>query len=225
MISECRSSIPNASDQLRLSIHSKSGLAAERPPPDNGGALDDLEPKLPTAHSLVPPHGRGALKPLLLEGGARHAERARAKGLRQIRVSSREKGDLIMLAIGGFTPLDGFMTHADWKAVCDNLRDRGRASSGRSRSHCPSMRRPRPRFAPATTIALVDPDDGDVLAVMTVTEQYRIDKAHECRSVFRTTDSAHPGVKMVLEQGDVNLAGRCACSRPEGSTRSTARSS
>src|SRR6185295_19015111 len=74
-----------------------------------------------TAHSLVPPHGRGALKPLLLEGGARHAERARAKGLRQIRVSSREKGDLIMLAIGGFTPLDGFMTHADWKAVCDNF--------------------------------------------------------------------------------------------------------
>jgi sulfate adenylyltransferase len=42
---------------------------------------------------------------------------------------------------------------------------------------------------------------------MTVTEKYRIDKAHECRSVFRTTDSAHPGVKMVLEQGEVNLAG------------------
>ena len=42
---------------------------------------------------------------------------------------------------------------------------------------------------------------------MRVTEKYAIDKAHECMSVFRTTDAEHPGVKMVMEQGDVNLAG------------------
>ena len=42
---------------------------------------------------------------------------------------------------------------------------------------------------------------------MTVTEKYTIDKAHECKSVFRTTDIDHPGVKMVMEQGEVNLAG------------------
>ena len=47
------------------------------------------------------------------------AERSRASSLRVVRVSSREKGDLIMLGIGGFTPLDGFMTHADWEGVCD----------------------------------------------------------------------------------------------------------
>ena len=45
------------------------------------------------------------------------------------------------------------------------------------------------------------------LATMTVSEKYRIDKAHECKSVFRTTDPAHPGVKMVMQQGEVNLAG------------------
>jgi sulfate adenylyltransferase len=146
------------------------------------------------------------LKPLLLAGEELRAERARARGLRAIRVSSREKGDLIMLAIGGFTPLPGFMTHADWKAVCDNY------------ATAAGLFWPIPitLSVDATTaatiragedIALVDPDDGDVLAVMTVAEQYRIDKAHECRTVFRTTDSAHPGVKMVMEQGDVNLAG------------------
>jgi len=42
---------------------------------------------------------------------------------------------------------------------------------------------------------------------MTVTEKYTIDKAHECASVFRTTDPEHPGVRMVMAQGDVNLAG------------------
>jgi sulfate adenylyltransferase len=42
---------------------------------------------------------------------------------------------------------------------------------------------------------------------MKVTEKYTIDKAHECAMVFKTTDLEHPGVKMVMEQGDVNLAG------------------
>jgi sulfate adenylyltransferase len=45
------------------------------------------------------------------------------------------------------------------------------------------------------------------MGTMTVTEKYSIDKDLECREIFRTNDIAHPGVKMVMEQGDVNLAG------------------
>jgi sulfate adenylyltransferase len=56
-------------------------------------------------------------------------------------------------------------------------------------------------------VALADPDDGTVLAVMRVTEKYRIDKERECMSVFRTFDPAHPGVQMVMQQGEVNLGG------------------
>jgi sulfate adenylyltransferase len=56
-------------------------------------------------------------------------------------------------------------------------------------------------------IALADPDTGELLATMRVTEKYRIDKAHECMSVFRTAELEHPGVKLVMQQGDVNLAG------------------
>ena len=56
-------------------------------------------------------------------------------------------------------------------------------------------------------LALVDPDGDVILATMKVTEKYAIDKAHECMSVFRTADAEHPGVKMVLAQGEVNLAG------------------
>src|SRR6202142_1643453 len=71
---------------------------------------------------LVDPHGGEALKPLLLTGAALKAELARAKTLPRLRVTSREKGDLIMLGIGGFTPLEGFMTHADWQGVCDGYK-------------------------------------------------------------------------------------------------------
>ena len=51
--------------------------------------------------SLVKPHGSDELRPLLLEGSALDAERARAKTLPAIRTSSREAGDLVMMGIGG----------------------------------------------------------------------------------------------------------------------------
>jgi sulfate adenylyltransferase len=155
---------------------------------------------------LVNPHGGGDLTPLLLEGDALTLERKRAAALPSLRVSSREKGDIIMLGIGGFTPLEGFMSRADWQGVCDGMK----MANG--------LFWPIPITLSASTatasaistgseIALTDPDDGAILATMRVTEKYAIDKAHECATVFQTTDPAHPGVKLVMEQGDVNLAG------------------
>jgi len=156
--------------------------------------------------ALVQPHGGGALKPLLATGAQLAAERARTARLPRITVSSRERGDLVMLGIGGFTPLEGFMSRADWEGVCGGYRtasglfwpipitlstDRATASS----------------LAVGSDIALADPEGGEILATMRVTEKYAIDKAHECASVFRTTDPEHPGVKMVMGQGEVNLAG------------------
>jgi sulfate adenylyltransferase len=131
---------------------------------------------------------------------------ARARTLPAIRVTSREKGDLVMLGIGGFTPLEGFMTKADWQGVCDDMRTSGGLfwpipiTMSTDAATADSL-------ALGADVTLVDPDDDSPLATLTVREKYRIDKAHECQSVFRTTDPAHPGVRMVMEQGDVNLAG------------------
>jgi len=44
--------------------------------------------------------------------------------------------------------------------------------------------------------------------VLTVAEKYSIDRKLECTSVFRTDDPAHPGAQKVMEQGEINLAGR-----------------
>jgi sulfate adenylyltransferase len=156
--------------------------------------------------ALVYPHGGGDLLPLLLEGKELEQERKRAGSLPALRVSSREKGDLIMLGIGGFTPLTGFMSKADWQGVCDGMRMASglfwpipiTLSAGTQQAA---------DIAVGSEIALTDPDDGAVLATMRVTEKYAIDKAHECATVFMTTDPAHPGVKQVMQQGEVNLAG------------------
>jgi len=155
---------------------------------------------------LVNPHGGGSLKPLLLQGTALTEEKKRAQNFPKVRISSRESGDLIMLGIGGFTPLDGFMTHADWEEVCDGMKmtnglfwpipitlstDKATAEGIKTGSE----------------VALVDSESGEIMATMKVTEKYTIDKAHECMMVYKTTDLEHPGVKMVMEQGEVNLAG------------------
>ena len=158
------------------------------------------------ASRLIHPHGSEKLKPMLLDGGALYEERKRALSLPRIPVSSRERGDLIMLGIGGFTPLGGFMTRADWEGVCESYR----LASGTfwpipitlsaDKAHTDSLRT-------GAGIALIDPESGEPLATMKVAEKYSIDKARECKAVFRTDDAKHPGVAMVMAQGEVNLAG------------------
>lgn len=155
---------------------------------------------------LVRPHGGGELKPLLLNGARLAAERQRAQTLPKVSITSREAGDLIMMGIGGFTPLEGFMSHADWQSVCNDY-----CMANGLFWPIPITLSTHPKTADGlrlgSEIALIGPDSNDILAIMRVDEKYVIDKAHECQMVFKTTDTQHPGVKMVMAQGDVNLAG------------------
>lgn len=154
---------------------------------------------------LIKPHGSDQLMPLLLEGGALAAEIARAADLPRVPLTSRETGDLIMLGIGGFTPLTGFMGEADWKSVCENM-----ILSDGVFWPIPVTLSVDQAVADGISggdeIALVA-ENGDLMATMKVAEKYVVDRAFECEHVFRTTDEAHPGVKMVLEQKAVNLGG------------------
>ena len=68
--------------------------------------------------NLVPPHGAEALKPLLLQEDLRAQELSRAENLKKIPMSSCEVCDLLLLSKGDYTPLDGFMTEANWRGVC-----------------------------------------------------------------------------------------------------------
>ena len=157
--------------------------------------------------SLVCPHGKDKrLTPRLVSGPELADARARAAGLPRLRISTRETSDLIMLGIGAFTPLDGFMSQADWQRVCDEFRLHDGTfwpipitlSTGAGDAAS---------FKEGQDVALEDEETGELMAVLTVREKYAIDRAHECRQVFRTTDPAHPGVAGVMSQGEVNLGG------------------
>jgi sulfate adenylyltransferase len=170
---------------------------------------------------LVPPHGGRGLVCALLAGSEREAEQARAKTLKQIEVSDRAKGDLIMMGIGGFSPLDGFMTRADWKGVCENFQ----MADG---TFWPVPITLDVSKADAAGIKVGDEitlvNKGEIYATMKVAEKYEMteaDKKWECEKVFKGhgEESAddkfwkiamddHPGVKMVMAQKEFNIAGR-----------------
>ncbi len=157
--------------------------------------------------TLVNPHGKQRrLRPLLQEGAALEAAKQRARTLPRLPITSRETSDVIMLGIGAFTPLEGFMGQADWRSVCDEYR----LADG---TFWPipitlsTTQEEAGRIREGQAVALADAETGELMAILTVSEKYEIDRAHECRQVFRTTDPAHPGVTTVMAQGDVNLAG------------------
>ncbi len=158
---------------------------------------------------LVPPHGGPELTPLLLEGEARAAELKKAEGLKRVPMTSRETGDLIMMGIGAFTPLDGFMNRDDWKGACQSMTLPCRGglfwpipiTLSAEQDLASSLRL-------GEEVALWDVETESIMGTMKVTDKYTIDKEYECRQVFWTNDDAHPGVEKVMRQAPVNLAGR-----------------
>ncbi len=153
---------------------------------------------------LIAPHG-GELV-LNMAGEAERVElRERAKGLPQVQVGSRQLADLEMLAIGAYSPLGGFMNRADYLGVVNDMH----LSNGLPWSVPITLSTSSEQVATlkiGSQIALVDAQDA-LQAVMTVEEKYGYDKQLEASQVYRTTEEAHPGVKVVYQQGDILLGG------------------
>jgi sulfate adenylyltransferase len=156
--------------------------------------------------NLIRPHGSDELRILLLSGKEKDEEFKKAVKLKKIPATSRETGDLIMLGIGGFTPLGGFMGYDDWKGVCTEMKMTNGLfwpipiTLSVSKESADSIKI-------NEEVTLISDETKEVMATMKVTEKYKIDKHFECKSVYSTTDPEHPGVKMVMEQLEWNIAG------------------
>ena len=156
---------------------------------------------------LVAPHGSDAVKPLLAPLTERTEGLKRAERLTKIVLDSRAVSDVLMLGMGAYTPLDGFMGEADWRGACVDMR----LSNGLFWP-IPITLPVAPDVAgsirPQEEVALIGSDSSEILAILQVRDKYRIDKALEAKHVYGTTDAKHPGVAKVMGQGEVNLAGR-----------------
>ncbi len=156
--------------------------------------------------NLVPPHGSDVLKPRLLPESERAEEARRAASLKQVPLTSREVSDLLMLGMGAYTPLVGFMGEADWRGSCEDM------------TLADGLFWPIPITLSCTQtlgdsielgeeVALADGETGELLGTLTVEEKYTADVEFECSHVFRTSDVKHPGVEKVMSQGPYNLGG------------------
>jgi sulfate adenylyltransferase len=155
-------------------------------------------------NGLIAPHG-GALI-INLAGERERAELLDlARGLPQITVGSRQLADLEMLANGAYSPLNGFMTRRDYLGVVNDMH----LSNGLPWSipiTLPVAGEQAESLKEGEQVALVNAA-GEVQAVLTIAEKYGYDKQHEASKVYRTTEEAHPGVKVLYQQGDTLLGG------------------
>ena len=153
---------------------------------------------------LVPPHGSSNLKPLALSPDEALLEKKKSETLTKVICTSREFGDVIMLGIGGFTPLDGFMNRADWQNVCKNMA----LENGTFWPIPITLSTNNDDIIEGQEIAIVYEKTNETIATMVVSEKYIIDKELECKEVFQTTNTDHPGVAIVMAQGKYNIAGK-----------------
>jgi sulfate adenylyltransferase len=149
---------------------------------------------------IVAPHG-GELTDLIALPERIAELKAQSREWPSWDLTSRQICDLELLMSGGFSPLRGFMTQADYQSVCHNMR----LSSG-VLWPMPITLDVKEDFAKAlkpgtSKIALRDAE-GVMLAVLHVEEVWQPDRKAEAQSVFGTTSAVHPGVDYLLNKGN-----------------------
>jgi sulfate adenylyltransferase len=151
----------------------------------------------------IQPHG-GSLVDRVVKGEARERLVQEAAGLPRIDLEDRQVSDLDMIAVGAMSPLTGFMGEKDYQNVVRNIR----LADGTPWPFPMGLRVPTEVAASVKERAALHGPDGQLLAVMDVTERYTGDKQEEARLVYGTDDEKHPGVAALHAQGDAILAGK-----------------
>jgi sulfate adenylyltransferase len=154
---------------------------------------------------ILPPHG-GELKPLLLAGDRLAEARLRAEELPRLRLNSREVSDLIMLAMGAFSPLDGFMNREDYGSVVESM-ELGNGVLWPVPVTLSASGPDAERLTEGREAALVDGRTNELMGVVDVQDRFAYDRKKEATGVFGTDSEDHPGVRRVYTQGDVYVGG------------------
>ncbi|NJN48767.1 MAG: sulfate adenylyltransferase [Alkalinema sp. RL_2_19] len=130
---------------------------------------------------------------------------SKADRLPRVTLDQRAVSDLEMIAIGGFSPLTGFMGQADYEGVVVKMH----LTNGLPWSVPITLSVTEAVAAPLEIGSYIRLDDetGRYIGVLQLTEKYTYDKQKEAINVYRTDEAKHPGVAVVYAQGEINLAG------------------
>ncbi len=162
---------------------------------------------------MIQPHG-GQLINRIIEGKERDALLSKASSLPKLELDAWGLSDVEMIAIGGFSPLEGFMARRDFESV---VRSR-RLANGLVWT-IPVTLAVTPEQAKGLKGDIALTSGGQTVAILHLEEAYAPDKNEEAERVFTTTDESHPGVKRLRTIGEVYLGGRISVvNRPKAAT-------
>src|SRR5258708_34415665 len=131
---------------------------------------------------LIAPHG-GELLLNMVDDAERTELQELAKSLPKLTIGSRQLADLEMLAIGAYSPLNGFMQRADYLGVVNDMHlNNGLPWSVPITLAVSAEVAETVRLAPQ--MALVDAQDV-LQAVLTVEDKYTYHTKHESPKVHR----------------------------------------
>ena len=151
---------------------------------------------------LIEPYG-GKLVNLLVADEEKKELWQRARGLRHIQLTTRNVCDLELLATGAFSPVDRFLSQADYLSVLERMR----LADGTMFSIPVTLSVKRDAGLKLDEeVALVD-EHNKPLAVMRIEEIYPWDREKESLAVFGTTDTRHPLVAEMHSWGELNVSG------------------
>jgi sulfate adenylyltransferase len=155
--------------------------------------------------NIITPYG-GKLNNLLVESAKKRDTLKQAQASIQVNLTSKEYSDLIMLGIGAFSPLTGFMGEEDYKGVLEGMKLKSGLLWPIPITLAVSNETAR-KLKEGQLIALTEPANREIVGLMNVENVFDYDKEFEAKEVFGTTDLNHPGVHKLSQQGDVYLAG------------------
>jgi sulfate adenylyltransferase len=141
---------------------------------------------------MIAPHG-GTLVSRVAPPSEREALRTLAGPLPVIDLNAREASDLVLIAVGAMSPLEGFMGREAYESVLDRMRLPSGLPWPLPVTLSVSAREVLARSAPFDA-ALRDPA-GQIVGVMQVEELYTPDREREAQRALGTTDANHPGVQ------------------------------
>ena len=152
----------------------------------------------------IAPHG-GKLINREISGVEREALLERVPSMTRLELNSREVSDLEMIAIGAFSPLEGFMCENDYISVRGNKH----LANGLPWTIPVTLSVPAERansLHENDSVALYQGTE-HLLGVLHLEQKFRYDKQREAERVYLTTEEAHPGVNALYGQGDWLLGG------------------
>jgi sulfate adenylyltransferase len=146
---------------------------------------------------LVPPHG-GKLVTLVADPDRAAELKLASREWPSADLSPRQLCDLELLVGGGFSPLTGFMTRAEYESVCGAMR----LPNGTIWPLPVTLDLPEETarsLSPARPLALRD-SEGLLLAALHVEEVWQPDRTREAETVYGTTSLEHPGVAYLTNE-------------------------